>query len=121
MSEKVKLKKEYVRLKQLGKEKEASEVLRKIWNFNKENSEEEIVVKPLKLEKLIPQEKIILTKKSKFKKIKDLSKLKGIGKETVKDINSLYSNLEDLIKDLKNNKRIPLRNDVSVKLKKEFI
>lgn len=119
MNEKVRLKMEYVKLKQLGKEEEALKVLKLIWNFCKE--------KQIKVE---PQSKVLVkTKKSKkeevksikFKNIKDLSKIKGIGKETTKDLCSIYSCLKDLIKDIKDGKKLPVRNDIEVKLKKEFI
>lgn len=120
MSEKVKLKKLYVKLKQVGNEEEASKVLRQIWNFGKEltvNVEEPIVNKP---KKKITKKKI---KKSsnKFTNISDLSKIKGIGKETLADISSIYININKLINALRNNKTLPLRNDIEKKLRKELI
>jgi len=44
----------------------------------------------------------------------------GIGSETLKDIKRLYDSIDELKKDLQNDK-VPLRNDVVVKLKKYFI
>jgi len=60
-------------------------------------------------------------KKTKFQKIEDLIKIDGIGKETLSDIRVVWRNLEDLIDDLKNNRHIPLRNDVVEKLRKELL
>lgn len=120
MSEKVKLKKLYVKLKQTGSEEEASKVLRQIWNFGKEL--------PIKVEEpiLIKSPKKRIKKKSKkshnkFTNISDLSKIKGIGKETLSDISSLYSSIDELIEILKSNKSLPLRNDIEKKLRKELI
>ena len=47
---------------------------------------------------------------------KELTKIKGIGKETAEDIGRIYSSIDDLKKALEND-RIPLRNDVVEKLK----
>lgn len=120
MSEKVKLKKEYVKLIQKGEKDEAFKVLKKVWNFNKEKPEKEEVV--VKLEKiLVKKKKSTNVKKPKFAKIKDLSKIKGIGKETMKDISSIYPSIKDLIEDIKSNKSLPLRNDIEYKLRKQLI
>lgn len=119
MSEKVKLKREYVKLKQLGKDNEAMIVLNKIWDFNS-NLKNKGLSKEME-EKSITKEtkkKVVITK---FKDLNSLSKIKGIGKETIKDLKSLYSNLDNLIKAIKEEKNIPLRNDIESKLRKELI
>ena len=45
--------------------------------------------------------------------------IKGIGKETLSDINKVFTSEEELITALKND-RVPLRNDVVYKLKKYY-
>lgn len=130
MSEKVELKKEYVRLKQLGKEKEASKILRQIWAFpNKVKEESEEPIKPKKVSTKKKFSKPSLNHKSKkkslgtskFSNMDDLSKIKGIGKETVKDLSLIYPSLDELIKKIKDKERLPIRNDIESKLKKEFL
>ena len=46
--------------------------------------------------------------------------MSGIGLETLNDIKRLYNSIDELKEALKKNK-VPLRNDVVVKLKKYFI
>lgn len=52
---------------------------------------------------------------------KELIDIKGIGKETADDIVSVYSTKESLIKDLKNKKKLPFRNDVIKLLEKKYV
>ena len=51
---------------------------------------------------------------------KKLTKIRGIGSETAKDIGEIYSSLNDLKQALINNK-VPLRNDVVDLLKSSLI
>jgi len=51
---------------------------------------------------------------------KKLTKIRGIGSETAKDIGEIYSSLNDLKQALINN-RVPLRNDVVDLLKSNLI
>ncbi len=114
---KLSLKQEYKRLQQLGKDKEASLVLQKLLNFGKEQPKkvvETLIKVGVKEEVEIPKES---KKKEKLiEKLEDLSEIKGIGDETLEDICSIYNSLEDLKNDLKNKKKIPLRNDIVKKL-----
>ena len=49
-----------------------------------------------------------------------LTQIKGIGKETAKDIGNIWDNEEEMIEELKEGYSIPLRNDVVVKLKNYY-
>jgi len=49
----------------------------------------------------------------------ELTKIKGIGKETVEDLGRIFNNLDELKKALRENK-VPLRNDIVLKLNKEL-
>lgn len=84
---------------------------------------------PWKLKGYIPQEK----EKEEIKELVDddddddvvdlwfmkLTKINGIGKETVKDLSRIYYSEEELIESLKQD-RVGLRNDVVKKLKDYF-
>jgi len=50
-------------------------------------------------------------------KIDELSKINGIGQETIKDIKKIYSSIEELTSAIKED-RVPLRNDIVNKLRK---
>ena len=58
-------------------------------------------------------------KKKKIEWFDKLSKIKGISKETVKDIKRIYNSEKELITALKKDK-VPLRNDKVILLKKYF-
>ena len=49
-----------------------------------------------------------------------LTKIKGLGKKTAKDIVALYPTEESLKNAIKNGKSIPVRDDIESKLKKKF-
>ncbi len=51
---------------------------------------------------------------------KELEAIKGIGKKTSEDLIRIYPNKEMLIEDIKAKKNIPVDDDISEKLKKEF-
>ncbi len=108
----IELRREYVKLVQQGKTDAAFEKLQEIWRVEGNLKKEVKVIKPIVKEKVVVK---------KFGKMEDLSKIKGIGKETVKDISSLYVSIEDLVADLRLGKNLPLRNDVEKKLKKELL
>ena len=57
--------------------------------------------------------------KAKKKSFQELRSIKGIGSETISDLNRIYSSESDLIKALSENK-VPLRNDVVKKLRKHY-
>lgn len=73
----------------------ANRIKNKISNLSKETGEEDV-------------------------RLDSLTKIKGIGEETVRDIKNIYSNYDDLVEDIKLGKTIPLRNDVAKKLKKHI-
>lgn len=117
MVKNVELRLKYTELVQQGKESEAQEVLKQIWALKKNLPEVEKTVetKPV----------IVETKKEIEREIKDFSfdelvKIKGIGKETVKDIKIVYPTKEKLIEALKSGEDLPFRNDVETKLRKYF-
>lgn len=60
-----------------------------------------------------------LKKKSKEESLSNLLKINGIGWKTIKDLKRIYLNRDELIEALKNDK-VPLRDDIVVKLKKHF-
>lgn len=59
-------------------------------------------------------------KKEQIKSLDDLILIKGIGRETLKDIKRIYHNVDELKSALAKDK-VPLRNDIVKKLKKKLI
>ena len=121
MSSKVELTLKRIRLIQEGKEEEAQKVLEEYWKLceNKVDNQEVI-------NKIIPELESVKIKEQKVKNYKyssiyDLVNIKGIGKETVRDLQVIYSSVEDLINELNNNKDIPLRNDIEKILRKALL
>lgn len=123
-SKKVELKLKRVKLIQSGQEEEARKVLREYWAFDSQKGK--IVVPNKNTENVIKdiiedvKQKIVVNE-SKFNSIDELVKIKGIGKETVKDIKKIYKSITNLIKALDSGENLPLRNDIEKKLKKELI
>jgi hypothetical protein len=58
--------------------------------------------------------------KRKVSGLDELSKIKGIGEETIDDIKKIFNSLEQLKQAIKKDK-CPFRNDVCIKLKNYFI
>ena len=113
MEDKIKLKLEYKKLIRNGKKTEAQKILKKIW-ANKDTS--------VKTE---PKADIVINKEAKKKvsnitSLSDLSTISGIGKKTVKDIMTMFSDLDSLIIAIKNDK-VALRDDIVDSLKLEFL
>lgn len=52
--------------------------------------------------------------------VKELTKIKGLGYKTAKDIVSVYPTKEALIKAIRNDEELPVRDDIESKLKKKF-
>lgn len=121
MSKKVELKLKRIKLVHAGKNVDAFKVLQEYWELCKNPSikTEKVIVEETILKKDIKIQSTI--KKGKFTKLSDLSKIKGIGKETVKDISSIYNSIESLKEDIKSKKSLPFRNDIVVKLSKVLI
>lgn len=135
MSKKVELKLLRRKFIQSGQEEKAQQVLREYWALSglistddiKSDVQEEMedvkdVEKNVKIVKKVSKKsKNKVKKKSKFESLEELVKIKGIGKETVEDIKSIYNNLDNLIDKLNSGDKIPLRNDIVIKLRKELI
>lgn len=108
------LKRKYKLLKHAGKDNEADILLKKIQSmkgvksFDTEN--------PKKAEKKLVLKQV---KKKSLNNFDSIKNIKGVGNETVSDLKKIYNNLDELKIALKNDK-VPLRNDVVVKLKKYF-
>lgn len=77
------------------------------------------VCEPIKTVKKQPKEPSVEKKKVKTTKTSIKLKIRGVGVETLADINKQFKNEKDLIEGLKNDK-VSLRNDVVKKLKKYF-
>ena len=77
------------------------------------------VSKPIETIKKQPKESSVEKKKVNPTKTPIKIKLRGVGTETLKDINKQFDSEEALIEGLKKNK-VSLRNDVVKKLKKYF-
>lgn len=105
------LKTKYKDLVRQGKSKEAQKVLDQLRNFNKDE-------KPKKVNK--PKKAKKKSVKKKEKDLDSLSKIKGIGKETLKDIKRMYKDIKSLKEDLQKD-AVALRNDIVSKLKEELI
>lgn len=130
ISKKVELKLKRVKLIQSGQKEEARKVLREYWALDTKKEKVVKIVEPNKNIEKVPEDTVddvedvkqeIVVNKSKFNSIDDLVKIKGIGKETAKDIKKIYKTMSKLIKVLKSGENLPLRNDVQKKLKKELI
>ena len=59
-------------------------------------------------------------KNKQIKSLDDLILIKGIGKETLKDIKRIYHNMDELKSALLKDE-VPLRNDIVGKLKKNLL
>lgn len=104
------LKTEYKLLVRAGDYNKAQKKLEEIWKLSGIDKSIKSTPKPLK------------SPKKKAKKefgIKNLSEIKGIGSETIKDLERIYSNIEELKSALAEDK-VPLRNDLCKKLKKKL-
>ena len=117
MLEHVKILKDYTSLVRAGKLNEAQMVLQKYWMRSNTKSK---AVKPVKndvVEKPKEKVKIIVDEVvDEYPTIDSLSKVKGIGKKTIKDIKVMFKNLTELKKALDKD-NVALRDDVVEKLK----
>lgn len=134
ISKKVELKLKRVKLIQSGQKEAADQVLKEYLDYDAQlkkgisgkdtenvneiisNTVEET---PKEVVKENTKEKVV--KKHKFNSIDDLVKIKGIGKETAKDIKKIYKTMDKLVKVLNNGENLPLRNDITKKIRKELI
>jgi len=51
---------------------------------------------------------------------KELINIKGIGKQTAKDIVAIYKNKKELLKHIKSDDSLPIRNDIDKKLRNKY-
>ena len=117
MKEQVKIRQKYASLIRAGKLDEAQVLIRIMQNRTVEK------LAPVKVakESVLAKEKIDESVSvEKFKLISDLSKIKGIGKKTVKDIETMFKDIKFLKIALKKDK-VALRDDIVEKLKEELI
>jgi predicted flap endonuclease-1-like 5' DNA nuclease len=112
MEDKHKLKLKYKKLVHSGKKKDAQDTLKKIWAVSKKSIEDVVDKKPRSIKKA-------KKKVSEIFSLSDLTRIKGIGKKTVKDIEVMFKDVESLKVALVE-KRVALRDDVVKKLEEEF-
>ena len=117
MNKGIELRIRYTNLIIEGKTSEAWKVLNEIWNLDKGPKEKR--EKPKEVIKEI-KETLVKIQTSKYLSLRDLEKIKGIGKETVDDLEDIYSTLDNLMEAINSGKRLPLRNDIAKKLNKEL-
>lgn len=120
MEERIRLRQEHGSLVRAGKLEEARRVMVKIKGRVKLAGEpvvEEIKEKPV-VEVPVEEPKKVI--KEKGNPLDKLTKINGIGKKTVKDIKVMFKDVNALIVALKED-RVPLRDDVVLKLKEELI
>lgn len=111
------LKLEYKRLARAGKNKEADKVIDKIrrGDFSNDKNNSKVVKKENK-KKTTRKKSVKREKRNSKRNFDDLQRIRGIGKETIKDIKRIYESEEKMIEALENG-TVPLRNDVVKKLK----
>lgn len=117
MNKNIQLRHEYHQLVREGKKKEAWNKLQEIWDLDKGKSLKKIKkeIKPIKEEK---KEEFKIP--SKFKTIKDLNKIHGVGRVTVKELEERYDSLEELINVMKKGKNLVTLDYIEEKIKKEL-
>lgn len=104
-------KSKYKELVRAGKEKEAQKMLDTYKETGSWDGKAKKKVESKQIE--------VFEKPIEEKSIDSLSKIKGIGKKTVKDLKRIYNSLEELRIALKEDK-VPLRDDIVSKLNEEL-
>jgi hypothetical protein len=117
MSKNIDLRKEYVKLVQQEGKDASLFKLKEIWELNKDRHK----THECNPECVTPIKPVEIIMEKKYKTIKDLDNIKGIGPSKFADIKSMYSDIDTLIIDLKNGKNLPLSNDIEKILKKELL
>jgi nucleotidyltransferase/DNA polymerase involved in DNA repair len=121
MNRNIKLRKEYHQLVIEGKKEEAWKKLQEIWALDKGELPKELKKDKEKKEEIKPiEEKEELKIPSKFKTIKDLSKIHGVGRVTVNELAEKYDSLEELINVMKKGKNLVTLDYIEEKIKKEL-
>ena len=114
--EKYELKLKYKELVRQGKDQEAQDMLNLVRNFNKTGSVE---VKTFKENVEVEVTKKKLQEETEFNTIEDLIKIDSIGLKNIKDIKRLVKTIDEL-KELIKQDKLPLRDDVVIKLKESL-
>ena len=114
--EKYELKLKYKELVRQGKDQEAQDMLNLVRNFNKTGSVE---VKTFKENVEVEVTKKKLQEETEFNTIEDLIKIDRIGLKNIKDIKRLVKTIDEL-KELIKQDKLPLRDDVVIKLKESL-
>jgi hypothetical protein len=117
MEDHIKVRLKYRELVRAHKLEEAQEVLESIWN-RKDKSSVSFIESSSKVKK--PKKIEIKVEEYKFSSLNDLVLIKGIGKKTIKDIITMFVNLESLKAALILD-NVALRDDIVEKLKEELI
>ena len=116
LMEKYELKLKYKELVRQGKDQEAQDMLNLVRNFNKTGSVE---VKTFKENVEVEVTKKKLQEETEFNTIEDLIKIDRIGLKNIKDIKRLVKTIDEL-KELIKQDKLPLRDDVVIKLKESL-
>jgi hypothetical protein len=120
MNKGIELRLKYNQLIIEGKTEEAWKILNQIWDLDKGI----VNFKDIKIEKTKPIEELVeIAEKeviipSKFKTISDLSKIHGVGKGTVKQLEYIYGTLDNLVDVMKKGVNLKTRDDIEEKIKK---
>ena len=70
--------------------------------------------------KVIVETKQIETPRTSSNFLKELNKIKGIGKYTAEDIVGIFKTKEELLKHIKADYSLPVRNDIEKKLREHY-
>lgn len=119
MDKGIELRLRYIDLVREGKDQEAWKVLNEIWTYDKNPNKTKTnksKIKPTKQKEVEPKIKL----PSKFKTIRDLEKIHGVGTVTVTELEERYESLEELIKVMKGGKNLVTLDYIEEKIKKEL-
>lgn len=111
MQQHVKMRKDYVKLVQQGKRKDAQKLLRKIWKRDIVSEDDS---------KITSTPKKLTEKKPNYSTLNSLSKIDGIGNKTLKDIKIMFKDIGELKMALTTGS-VGLRDDIVSKLKTEIL
>lgn len=104
-----------------GESEKAWETLNEIWTLDQGKNikrKKPIIEVEKELIKELTPTKIIVP--SKFKTISDLSKIKGVGKRTVEELEDIYGTFDNLLSELEKGVNLKTRDDIEDKIKKEL-
>ncbi len=119
MEDHVKVRLKYVELVRARKLDEAQIVLESIWDRKPKHSNictQEEIINPVVVESVKKE----IISNNDYPNLSDLTKIKGIGKKTIKDIMVMFDDVDGLKLALKNN-RVALRDDIVNLLKSTLL